>query len=259
MRAKTVASRLAEHLAKARDEAQFRFLVESFQDRDGFELVVDTQKPVAADGRVVDVEHPTSGESYVLPFARAAARLGQPGQKSGVVPSEYGFHVMMLLERTPPHAVPFDERRRLLRDEIVTDRARRSKKDRLQRIRSSVSTSVERSAEALLATVDVGGHETPKRTAQPTPAGMKTHRRTTTPPPRERDENPTASPASWSGCSIPACGPRGGARRQRGRGGGLRRRAHGVLHQGGRRLPSHRASTKSHRPTRFRTERLRAG
>jgi peptidyl-prolyl cis-trans isomerase C len=160
-RAKTVASRLAEHLAKARVEAEFRTLAESFQDRDGFELVVDAQKPVAADGRVVDVEHPTSGETYVLPFARAAARLGQPGQKSGVVSTEYGFHVMMLLERTPPHAVPLDERRRLLRDEIVTDRARRSKKELLSRIRSNVSTSVERSADALLATVDVGGHENP--------------------------------------------------------------------------------------------------
>ena len=160
LRARALAARLAERVTKATDEAEFRKLAESIDERDGLEVVVETLKPVAADGRVVDVDRPSDQQTYVLSFARAASRLTQPGQKSGVMTSEFGFHAMMLLER---HAtvVPLDERRGLLRDEILTDRARRLKRELLQRLQSNVATTVERSADSLLATVDVVGHETP--------------------------------------------------------------------------------------------------
>jgi len=161
LRARAVATRLAERVAMTTDEAEFRRLAESIGDRDGLEVVVETLKPVAADGRVIDVDRPSDQQTFVLPFARAASRLTQPGQKSGVVATEFGFHAMMLLERIPAHVVPLDERRLLLRDEILTDRAWRLKKELLKRLQSNVATTVERSAEGLLATVDVAGHETP--------------------------------------------------------------------------------------------------
>ena len=161
LRARALATRLAERVAMTTDEAEFRRLAESIGDRDGLEVVVETLKPVAADGRVIDVDRPSDQQTFVLPFARAASRLTQPGQKSGVVATEFGFHAMMLLERIPAHVVPLDERRLLLRDEILTDRAWRLKKELLKRLQSNVATTVERSAEGLLATVDVAGHETP--------------------------------------------------------------------------------------------------
>jgi peptidyl-prolyl cis-trans isomerase C len=161
LRARALAARLAERVTNATDEAEFRKLAESIDERDGLEVVVETLKPVAADGRVVDVDRPSDQQTYVLSFARAASRLTQPGQKSGVVTSEFGFHAMMLLERIPALVVPLDERRRLLRDEILTDRARRLKKDLLHRLQSNVATTVERSTDSILATVDVVGHEAP--------------------------------------------------------------------------------------------------
>ncbi len=153
-RARALAERLAEQVAPAKDEQDFRARAEALADRGDLELVVETLQPVAADGRIVDIEHPSAEpRTYVTPFARAASRLDEPGQKSGIVLTEFGFHLLMLLERTPPKTVPLDERKQLLRDEIVTERARRLKAELLARLAAATPTSIERSADALLVTV----------------------------------------------------------------------------------------------------------
>jgi peptidyl-prolyl cis-trans isomerase C len=160
VRARALADRLAERVAKAGDEAEFQSLANSV-DANGLEIGVETLKPVAADGRVVDIDHPTDGEMYTAPFARAASRLTQPGQKSGVISTEFGFHVMMLLDRAPAHALPLEERKHLVEGDIMTERAARLKEELLHRIKSTVPVSVERSADNLLATIDVNRHEAP--------------------------------------------------------------------------------------------------
>jgi hypothetical protein len=159
-RARSLAERIAERVGNARDEAEFRAAVESV-DKGGLEVTVESLPPVAADGRIVDDEHPFDGKALVLPFSHAASRLTHPGQKSGIVTTEFGYHTMMLLDRAPARFVPLDERRRLLRDEILTDRAKKLKDELLSRIKSTLSANVERSADTLLSTVDVASHEVP--------------------------------------------------------------------------------------------------
>ena len=160
-RARSLAERLAEHIAPARDEPEFRARAQSLPDRGDLELVVETLKPVAADGRIVDAEHPSADPgTYVAPFARAASRLTEPGQHSAVVATEFGFHVLMLLERTPANTVPLAERKQLLRDEITTERAKRLKTELLARLAAETPTSIERSADTALSTVGKA-HEAP--------------------------------------------------------------------------------------------------
>jgi peptidyl-prolyl cis-trans isomerase C len=159
-KAKGVAERMGERVAAAHEADEFKSRAESIEDRAGFDLRVETLKPVAADGRVVDLE--TRGEGrYSESFSRAAARLTQVGQKSGVVVTEFGFHVMMLLERTAPHTVPIEERRRMLHDEIITERSKKMKQALMDQLRSASRPAVERSAEALVASVPVDPNETP--------------------------------------------------------------------------------------------------
>jgi peptidyl-prolyl cis-trans isomerase C len=159
-RARALAERIGERVAKASTADDFRREAESVDDRGDLELVVEVLKPVASDGRVVDPEHTTSpADRYAIPFARAASRLSEPGQKSGVVATEFGFHVLMLLDKTPAHFVPLEERRIALRAEIMRDRANRARNELVAELRAAFPPTVERSAAVLLGTLDLDAIE----------------------------------------------------------------------------------------------------
>ncbi|MDI1450300.1 peptidyl-prolyl cis-trans isomerase [Polyangium sp. 6x1] len=128
--------------------ASFRSAVDGV-DKDGFEIVVEALAPVTADGRLVRPE----GGMLVESFARAASALEARGDTSPLVPTSYGVHVIVLLERTPAQSVPLEERRRLVRDEVVWGRASAARSKLLEGLRRDVL--VDRSAESLLALVPI--------------------------------------------------------------------------------------------------------
>lgn len=99
--------------------AAFRELVQGI-DAGGLEVKVEALDPFAADGRVL---HPRGG-TLVPEFVDVVSALRERGAVAGPFRTPFGVHVAMLLERTPPHEVPADERRALLADEVLDDRIR---------------------------------------------------------------------------------------------------------------------------------------
>jgi PPIC-type PPIASE domain len=85
------------------------------------EIKVERLDPFVADGRRSTVP----GGTFKPEFARGAAPLAV-GATSGIVATEYGWHVIRMLERLPEHRVPLEERRQLFREEVVAMRARRA-------------------------------------------------------------------------------------------------------------------------------------
>ena len=109
----------------------------------------------AEDGRWIDYNLPrTSG--VVPEYARAAAALDKRGALSEVVETQFGYHVIMLLERTPAKRVPEAERRAALRDEILMLRGKRMHAALLEDAKQRIGVEVSRKSDALLAQVKIG-------------------------------------------------------------------------------------------------------
>jgi peptidyl-prolyl cis-trans isomerase C len=150
--ARAVAERVAKAVASAATADAFRLGAQSVES-EGLERRVEELAPVAEDGRVVDVQNPAVRGRLVPEFARAAARLRTPGQKSGIVETPYGYHVLMLLERTPALQVPLDERRTRLKAEMASRRAKTRVDELIGRLRAERPPAVVRSADTLIATL----------------------------------------------------------------------------------------------------------
>jgi peptidyl-prolyl cis-trans isomerase C len=92
--------------------------------RDGMDIVIEPLLAVAADGRVLAA----GGQRFDGEFAAAAAKLPSRGALSPVSQTPFGYHVILLLERTPAIALEGAARRQRLFDDIVNERARAAEK-----------------------------------------------------------------------------------------------------------------------------------
>lgn len=130
------------------DPAEQRF-IELARDTpsEGFELVVQSLPPVAADGYTVQ---PEGRQPFDEAFVREATSLEARGSLSRPFRSAFGWHVVLLLERLPAVRVPIEERRRLLAADVWDERIRARRTQLLTRLRAEVPIEVERSADKLL-------------------------------------------------------------------------------------------------------------
>ena len=117
---------------------------------EGLEVVVQPLAPVAAGGRVLSPEP----QQFDPAFARAAASLSARGDLSPLVTSPFGVHVIMLLERIPPISIPAEERRSMIQEEVIADRARAAHAKLIQELRRQPVT-LDDSVDALLALVRI--------------------------------------------------------------------------------------------------------
>lgn len=109
---------------------------------------VEALAAVVADGRTLN-----EGQRYDEAFAKAALQLTKRGDVSPVIETPFGFHVLLLLERIPGHTVPREERRAMVREEVLSTRARAAKDQLLAGLRQRAS--IDRSVDAALALVPV--------------------------------------------------------------------------------------------------------
>ena len=126
----------------------FRTAAESVP-ADGLEVAVEELPPIAADSRVVARE----GGHMVPEFANGAAALAARGDVSIPVVTNFGSHVLLLLERLPPVSVPADERRRQVREEVILSRQRIAEKALLEKLRASVQ--LDSAVDSILGSVPV--------------------------------------------------------------------------------------------------------
>lgn len=94
---------------KARDKAED--LLERIQDGEDFaKLAAENSDDPGSKMRGGDLSWISRGQT-VPPFEKAAFALTKPDELSGVVESQFGFHIIQLVEREAASAVPFEEAR----------------------------------------------------------------------------------------------------------------------------------------------------
>jgi hypothetical protein len=159
--AKAVATAIAVAVAGAGDEGAFMANARAVS-HPGVEVTVESLEPVTADGRVAAGDG--SGR-YDVRFSAAASTLQTVGVTSGVVETSAGWHVIRLLERRPGHTLAFDERRRLLAEEIYAGRAQAALDEVLARRRDAEDVSLANGVDELMGLVSQGFSE-PRTTEQ---------------------------------------------------------------------------------------------
>lgn len=149
-RARQIADAIHEAVLSASTQSEFMDRARAVA-HGSIEVKVEALSPLVLDGRMVG-----PGDQRVVPeFARAAHAIAAVGAKSPVVRTEFGFHVIQLLERIPAKRFTAAERRSKLSEEVFENRGRSTLESLLKRLRSEQNTEWSRAAESLMAAVRV--------------------------------------------------------------------------------------------------------
>ena len=115
---------------------------------EGFDVRVEELEPVAKDGRVLN------GTQFDPSFTAAAHQLAAPHDQVGPVASEFGFHVIHLVERLPPKRIPDRDLVAAVRGEVFSLRAYTASKRLVDDLRKATPVLVERSVDELFRHLD---------------------------------------------------------------------------------------------------------
>ena len=148
--ARSLAEKLAVELRGIGTSAEFVARAQAFPAAP-LRIVAERLGPVTPDGRMWEfnarpgTKYPTLDAAYT----KAATALQKPGDQSALVKSSFGYHVILLEERIPAVQPSLEERRALLRTEIVSRRAKKLSDDALARLRHTTPFEVMRAADSL--------------------------------------------------------------------------------------------------------------
>jgi PPIC-type PPIASE domain len=156
--ARALAARIGAATSHVTTDAEFKAAARAV-DAGRFSVEVEDLLPVSEDGRAVDPSTPPpvgpSVQHYDRDFSAAAQRLARPGEQSAVLRSAFGYHVLYARAIIEPKQPSLDERRRLLHDEIMSQRAAALSAALFERQRRELVPSQSRSALASMQQLSV--------------------------------------------------------------------------------------------------------
>jgi hypothetical protein len=125
----------------------------------GAKVTAERLPPVTADGRTMILDGKgepfDEGDAFDAEFARAANQIKAIGEQSAVVRTRFGWHVILLEGRIAEKRVAFEERRKVLTDDILRKRAKDASDRLIVELRQRTSISVDRAAMETAARVRV--------------------------------------------------------------------------------------------------------
>ena len=149
LEAEALAGRIAQVVAPATSAEEFERLARTITS-DHYTIKVEQLPPVTADGRALDPSKPPpagpSEQHFAPEFAAAAQALDHVGELSKVVRSPFGYHVLRATRIIEPQRPSLDERRVMLKPEVLQRRALAVQAQLLERQRKESQPEQARSA-----------------------------------------------------------------------------------------------------------------
>jgi hypothetical protein len=143
-RAIAVVEAIGHAVTGARSEDEFRVRAEA-APHGGLLVTIQRVGPFDAAG------HGSNGELFDPLFVEAAFALRRVRETSQVVQTSFGWHVLQLLERSPPAAGAFDERRTAMTGPVLELRSRLQMSTTMNAVRARVVVEVSGGADQLMA------------------------------------------------------------------------------------------------------------
>lgn len=149
-RAKALAAELRTAVLPARDGEDFQARAKAVPHPSELVVVVESLPLFASDGRLTEAEG-----GMVPEFAKAAHLLIEPSETSGLVESQFGWHVIRLIARVSEQRMPLETRRAALMEEAFMQRARTATTARL---RAGAAVEIAPAAESLMQSLSGRGN-----------------------------------------------------------------------------------------------------
>jgi hypothetical protein len=141
-----LAEQIHAAVATARDADDFIAKANAVPHPNTLVVVAQPLPAFADDGYTSEGEENRMAEA----FTKAAFTLTTPGATTDVVESQFGWHVIRLVERIPEQRMGLEARRLAFADEVVMKRARVATDARLKSLRAAAPIEISPSAENLM-------------------------------------------------------------------------------------------------------------